>query len=146
SLTPLGPTERTAMVQALLGGATIPSEIEDLIVSKTDGNPLFIEEMTRSLLERGALTRSPEGYVISRPVETLDPPDTVQDVLLARIDRLPPNLKEILQVAAVIGRVFGYPLLAHVVGRGVVLEPMLHELASLEFVYPTGLDPRGEYS
>ena len=146
SLAPLPPAERTAMAQALLGGATIPTEFETLIVSKTDGNPLFIEEMTRSLLERGAMTRTPEGYVVTRPVETLDPPATVQGVLLARIDRLPSDLKEILQVAAVIGRVFTHPLLAHVVGRGAALEPMLLELVDLEFIYPTNLAPRGEYS
>ncbi len=105
------------MAQALLGTATIPTEIEELIVSKTDGNPLFIEEMTRSLVERGAMARTPEGYVVTRPAETLDPPATVQGVLLARIDRQPEDLKEILQVASVIGRVFTYPLLAHATQR-----------------------------
>jgi class 3 adenylate cyclase len=78
SLAPLEPAERKAMAQALFETATIPAEIDELIVSKTDGNPLFIEELTRSLLERGAMARTPDGYVVTTPVSTLDPPATLQ--------------------------------------------------------------------
>jgi predicted ATPase len=134
-----------AMAQALLGAA-IPAEVEHLIVTKTDGNPLFIEELTRSLLESGALVQTPEGYMLTQPVEALEVPTTVQGVLLARIDRLHEDLKEVLQVAAVIGRVFSYPLLAQVVQRGSELEQTLGELADLEFIYPTSLAPQREYS
>jgi predicted ATPase len=146
SLAPLPPAQRTAMAQALLGTTAIPPEVEELIVSKTEGNPLFIEELTRSLLESGALVRTPEGYVLTQPVETLGLPTTVQGVLLARIDRLHEDLKEVLQVAAVIGRVFSGPPLAQVVQRGPELEQTLGELADLEFIYPTNLAPQREYS
>jgi predicted ATPase len=78
SLAPLEPAERKAMAQALFETATIPAEIDELIVSKTDGNPLFIEKLTRSLLERGAMARTPDGYVVTTPVSTLDPPATLQ--------------------------------------------------------------------
>jgi tetratricopeptide (TPR) repeat protein len=145
-LEPLAPAQRTAMAQALLGTTAIPQAVEQLIVRKTDGNPLFIEELTRSLLESGALVQTPEGYRLTQPVEALHVPTTVQGVLLARIDRLPEDVKEVLQVAAVIGRVFSEPVLAHVVQRGGALEPMLRELADLEFIYPTSLTPPREYS
>jgi predicted ATPase len=145
-LEPLAPAQRTAMAQALLGAAAIPAEVEHLIVTKTDGNPLFIEELTLSLLESGALVQTPAGYRLTQPVEALHVPATVQGVLLARIDRLPDDLKEVLQVAAVIGRVFSEPVLAQVVQRDAVLEQMLRELAELEFIYPTSLAPQREYS
>jgi class 3 adenylate cyclase/tetratricopeptide (TPR) repeat protein len=145
-LAPLAPLQRTAMAQDILGTAEIPAELEQLIVTKTDGNPLFIEELTRSLLERGVLVRTPEGYHLTQPVAALDLPTTVQGVLLARIDLLADELKGVLQMAAVIGRVFSYPLLAQVTPRGAALEQALLELEDLEFVYPTSLAPQREYS
>ena len=90
--------------------------------------------------------RTPAGYVLTRPVETLEVPTTVQGVLLARIDRLPEEVKEVLQVAAVIGRVFSYPLLARVVQRSAELEQLLLHLEEQEFIYPTSLAPQREYS
>jgi tetratricopeptide (TPR) repeat protein len=146
SLTPLAPAHRTRIAQEVLGTTAIPLEVEQLIVSKTDGNPLFIEELALSLVESGVLVRTPAGYVLTRPVETLEVPTTVQGVLLARIDRLPEDVKEVLQVAAVIGRVFSHPLLAHVVQRGAELEPLLLHLEEQEFIYPTSLTPQREYS
>jgi class 3 adenylate cyclase/tetratricopeptide (TPR) repeat protein len=153
SLEPLSPEQSTALAQALLGTATIPPELEHLIITKTEGNPLFVEELTRSLLESGALVQQNGSYVLTTPVAALDIPTTVQGVLLARIDRLHEELKEVLQVAAVIGRVFSYPLLARVVERLIepsfstlALESVLGELESLEFIYPTGVSPQQEYS
>jgi class 3 adenylate cyclase/tetratricopeptide (TPR) repeat protein len=145
-LEPLSPAQRTAMAQHILGKATLPPEVEQLIVTKTDGNPLFIEELLRALLESGALVQTPEGYALTTPVERLDLPTTVQGVLLARIDRLHDDLKEVLQVAAVMGRVFSYPLLAQVVRQGAMLEQLLVELEDLELIYPTSLAPQREYS
>jgi class 3 adenylate cyclase/tetratricopeptide (TPR) repeat protein len=145
-LTPLAPAHRTTIAQEVLGTTTIPPEVEQLIITKTDGNPLFIEELARSLVESGALVQTPEGYVLTRPVQTLDVPATVQGVLLARIDRLPEDLKAVLQMASVIGRVFSYPLLAHVVQHDAELEHMLLDLEEQEFVYPTSLAPQREYS
>jgi tetratricopeptide (TPR) repeat protein len=146
SLTPLAPAHRSRIAQEVLGTTMIPPEVEQLIVSKTDGNPLFIEELALSLVESGALVRTPAGYVLTRPVETLEVPTTIQGVLLARIDRLPEDVKEVLQVAAVIGRVFSFPLLAHVAQRSAELEPLLLHLEDQEFIYPTSLAPQREYS
>ena len=129
------------MVQELLGSTTLPPELEQLIATKTDGNPLFIEELTRSLLESGALQET-GGYRITQPLATLNIPPTVQGVLLTRIDRLHEDLKYVLQVVSAIGRVFSYPLLAQVVEPGTDIEPILGQLADLEFVYVTALAPQ----
>jgi class 3 adenylate cyclase/tetratricopeptide (TPR) repeat protein len=142
----LSPAQSTAMVQELLGSTTLPQELEQLIVTKTDGNPLFIEELTRSLLEIGALVQEAGIYRITQPLATLDIQPTVQGVLLTRIDRLHEDLKYVLQVASAIGRVFSYPLLAQVVEPGTDIEPILGQLADLEFVYVTALAPQREYS
>jgi class 3 adenylate cyclase/tetratricopeptide (TPR) repeat protein len=142
----LTPAQSQAMVQDLLGVATLPPELERLIVAKTDGNPLFVEELTLSLLESGDLVQEPVGYRLTRPLAALDIPATVQGVLLARIDRLREDLKAVLQVASVIGRVFSHPLLAHVVQQDLELEQTLLQLEDLEFLYITTLAPQREYS
>jgi class 3 adenylate cyclase/tetratricopeptide (TPR) repeat protein len=142
----LTPEQSQAMVQDLLGVATLPPELERLIVAKTDGNPLFVEELTISLLESGDLVQEPAGYRLTRPLAALDIPATVQGVLLARIDRLREDLKSVLQVASVIGRVFSHPLLAYVLQQGPELEQILLQLQDLEFLYPTTLAPQREYS
>ncbi len=90
----------------------MPPELERLIGETTDGNPFFVEELTLSLLESGELVREDGGYAMARPVAALRLPTTVQGVLLARIDRLDDELKQLLQVASVIGRVFSAPVLA----------------------------------
>jgi predicted ATPase len=120
--------------------------LEQFIATKMDGNPLFGEELTRSLLECGALVQDTGGYRIAQPLAPLDIPPTVQGVLLTRIDRLHEDLKYVLQVASAIGRVFSYPLLAQVVEHGTEVEPILGQLADLEFVYLTALAPQREYS
>ena len=145
-LEPLSPAQSTVMAQDILGVEAIPAEIEQLIVSKTDGNPLFIEELTRSLLESGSLVQTPTGYILTRPLQSLDVPTTVQGVLLARIDRLPEDLKQVLQTAAVVGRVFHYALLASVLQNSSELEALLLQLEDLEFIYPTSVAPQREYS
>jgi predicted ATPase len=121
----LSPAQSMAMVQELLGSTTLPPELEQFIATKTDGNPLFIEELTRSLLESGDLVQEAGGYRIAQLLAPLDVPPTVQGVLLTRIDRLHEDLKYVLQVASAIGRVFSYPLLAQVVERGTEVELIL---------------------
>jgi tetratricopeptide (TPR) repeat protein len=145
-LEPLSPVQSAAMVQELLGTATIPPELEQFIAAQTDGNPLFVEELTRSLVERGVLVCETESYRLTTSLEALDLPTTVQGVLLARIDRLAEDLKTVLQVASVIGRVFSYSLLAHVCRDGAALEQTLRQLEDLEFIYPTSTLAQREYS
>jgi class 3 adenylate cyclase/tetratricopeptide (TPR) repeat protein len=138
--------ESTALAQEILGTATIPAALERLIGDTTDGNPFFVEELTLSLLESGELVREDGGYAMARPAEALRLPTTVQGVLLARIDRLDDDLKQLLQVAAVIGRVFSAPVLAEMAAHRLDLEDMLLRLEELELIYPTTLAPPREYS
>jgi class 3 adenylate cyclase/tetratricopeptide (TPR) repeat protein len=142
----LSPEDSQTMVRTLLGTATIPAELEELVGAHTDGNPLFIEELTRDLLERGELVREDDRYVLTRPTEALALPTTVHGVLLARVDRLNPELRSILQVAAVLGRVFSHQLLGAVADVNTGLDQALLQLEDLDFVYPTALAPERQYS
>jgi class 3 adenylate cyclase/tetratricopeptide (TPR) repeat protein len=142
----LSPAQSTELVQELLGTMTIPPELEEFVVDRTDGNPFFIEELTLSLRESGDLRPASGGYVLERPVAALGLPTTVQGVLLARIDRLDDDLKQILQLASVIGRRFGAPVLAEMAGHRPDLEHRLLLLEDLDFIYPTTLTPQREYS
>jgi class 3 adenylate cyclase/tetratricopeptide (TPR) repeat protein len=138
--------ESTALAQEILGTATLPAALERLIDDTTDGNPFFVEELTLSLLESGDLVREDGGYAMTRPAEALRLPTTVQGVLLARIDRLDDDVKQLLQVASVIGRVFSAPVLAEMTEHRPDLEDRLRQLEELEFIYPTTLAPQREYS
>jgi class 3 adenylate cyclase len=146
SLPRLTREESTALAQEILGTATIPAALERLIDDTTDGNPLFVEELTLSLLESGNLVREDGRYAMARPAEALPLPTTLQGVLLARIDRLDDDLKQLLQGASVIGRVFSAPVLVEMAEHRPDLEDMLLQLEELEFIYPTTLTPQREYS
>ena len=138
--------QSSALIHGVLGTAAIPPEVERFVVAKTEGNPFFVEELTLSLLESGELVPSDGGYVLQRSLDALSLPTTVQGVLLARIDRLTGELKSVLQVAAVIGRVFSHGVLAHAIGRGDDVDQALVQLEDLEFIYPTRLALQREYS
>jgi predicted ATPase len=134
------------MVQDIVGMTALPTEFEQFITTKTDGNPLFVEELTRALMESGALIRGPEGYRLRVALTAPNLPTTLQGVLLARIDRLPEALKTVLQTASVMGRVFSYAVLAHVVAPGTDLDQVLLQLEELEFLYPCSPTPQRELS
>src|SRR5262249_15006490 len=127
-------------------GSRVAVEVERLIATNTDGNPLFVEELTRSLIENGDVQLRHGDYVLSRPVERVQVPATVQGVLLSRIDRLNEPLKQIVQAASVIGRVFTHQLLERVIGAGGDLEAGLTGLQVLELVHRTEAAGRREYS
>jgi class 3 adenylate cyclase/tetratricopeptide (TPR) repeat protein len=117
------------MVARVTGGRVLPAEVMKQIVAKTDGNPLFVEELTKAVLEAGILVEDPEGYRLEGPLPPLAIPDTLQDSLMARLDRLAP-VREIAQIGAAIGREFSYSLLRAVVGRDE--SALKHGLAQLE--------------
>jgi predicted ATPase len=102
------------MVEQVAGGRPLPKEVMDQIIAKTDGVPLFVEELTRAVLEAGILVEDLTGYQLQRPLPPLAVPATLHDSLMARLDRLSPG-KEIAQISAVIGREFPYALLRAVV-------------------------------
>jgi class 3 adenylate cyclase len=115
ALSRLGRAEAGAIVAEVAGGQALPVELFDAIVGRTDGVPLFVEELTKTVLE-GGLLREAEGRLeLAGPIPPLAIPATLSDSLLARLDRLAP-VKEIAQVGAVIGREFGRALLAAVAG------------------------------
>src|SRR5262245_50852908 len=105
-----------SMVARVTGGRPLPIEVTEQIVVKTDGNPLFVEELTKTVLEAGILVADADGYRLDGPLPPLAIPETLQDSLMARLDRLAP-VREIAQIAAAIGREFSYSLVRTLVGR-----------------------------
>ena len=135
-----------SMVARVTGGRVLPPEVMKQIVAKTDGNPLFIEELTKAVLEAGILGEDTDGYRLDGPLPPLAIPATLQDSLMARLDRLAP-VKEIGQTAAAIGREFSYSLLRVLVGRDETA--LKHALAQLEqagLVFRRGEPPEAVYS
>ncbi|MDQ3931284.1 MAG: AAA family ATPase [Actinomycetota bacterium] len=105
------------LVQALLGTEAPPAGLVELVVARSEGNPLFVEEILHSLVERRLLIRRAEGWTFSGDVADVDIPDSIHGLLLARIDRLPERAREVLKVAAVIGRQFSVRILDVVLDR-----------------------------
>jgi len=101
----IGRRQSAALVESVASGARLPGEVLEQIVGRTDGVPLFIEELTKAVLESGLLRRTPEGYALAGPLPPLAIPTTLQDSLLARLDHLG-VAKELAQVGSVIGREF----------------------------------------
>ena len=149
SILTLGRLDRNdveSMVAQVTGGRVLPTEVMKQIVAKTDGNPLFVEELTKAVLEAGILVEDAEGYRLDGPLPPLAIPETLQDFLMARLDRLAP-VKEIGQIGAAIGREFSYPLLRALVGRDETA--LKHALAQLEhagLVFRRGEPPEAVYS
>jgi predicted ATPase len=112
------------------------------IVAKTDGVPLFVEELTKAVLEGGLLVAGPQGWRLDGPLPPFAIPATLQDSLAARLDRLAP-VKEIAQIGAAIGREFSYPLLRAVAGRD---EPALRAALAAELLFRTGASPDARYT
>jgi tetratricopeptide (TPR) repeat protein len=142
----LSPGETQAMVQQILGTTAVPDELEKLVENHTEGNPLFIEELTLHLLESGDLAPDGDGYRLTKPSERMELPGSIQGVFLTRIDRLDPELRRLLQVASVLGRVFTGPLLSEMTGLGEQMDQALLHLEDLDFIYPTALAPERQYS
>jgi class 3 adenylate cyclase len=145
-LEPFTGRQSEVMVRHFLGDGTVPSEIFDFVADRTEGNPLFVEELTRALLETGVLARVGEGYILTRSLPSVDVPTSVQGVLTQRVDRLDPGLKALLQAASVLGRVFPHRLLASMVEGESLFDHGLDQLAQLEFIYALPASAEQEYS
>jgi tetratricopeptide (TPR) repeat protein len=146
ALAALSTADSVRVARATLGADELPGELESVIAGKADGNPFFVEELVRSLLETGALRREGGRVVLARALDEVVVPDTVQDVILARIGRLDPAVRSTLQVAAVIGREFGRRLLDHVAGEPERVARALGQLMAVEFVYEKTLFPEPVYA
>jgi len=129
-----------AMVANVTGGKGLPDEVLDQIVEKTDGIPLFVEELTRTVLEAGFLQDKGDHYELDGPLPALAIPATLQDSLMARLDRLAPFIKEVVQIGAAIGREFSRPLLAASSTLSEEeLDRALAELVDAELVFRRGI-------
>jgi tetratricopeptide (TPR) repeat protein len=133
------------MAQAMLATEHLPRALQTLIVQKAEGNPFFVEEVVKSLQEVGAIRRAGDDYVLSKPLEEIVVPDTIQDVLMARIDRLEETSKKTLQLASVIGREFSYRLLERLADIRERTEAYLQELKAIELIYEKHLFPELVY-
>ena len=113
-LSPLSDKDSQELVTNLLEIESLPENVRALILAKAEGNPFFVEEVIRMLIDRGNLARQDGNWVVAKPINTIDIPDTLQGVLIARIDRLPEDAKRVLQIASVIGRKFQVKVLEQV--------------------------------
>ena len=145
TLHPLSEAESETLIASVLGVADIPSDIDELISRKGEGNPFYLEEITKAFLERGIIQRAVEGYRLSRALTPTDVPETIQDVIVSRIDRLPEEHKQVIQTAAVIGREFAGRLLRRISDIQEHLDDCLSELKNLEFIYEKSVFPDLEY-
>jgi predicted ATPase len=113
SLNRLSPRQRAEMIVHLTGGKALPKDITDQIVDRTDGVPLFIEELTKTVVESGIVTETAAGYATTGPVAPLAIPTSLHASLLARLDRLAPT-REVAQIGAALGRQFTHELISAV--------------------------------
>jgi predicted ATPase len=146
-LDPLPPVSANAFLQALLGDEPRLEPLKQLLVDRTEGNPFFLEESVRTLVEIDALVGQPGAYRLGQVASSSQVPATVQAVLAARIDRLPAEEKRLVQTASVIGTEVPLPLLQAIVDLS---EEGLHgglaHLQAAEFLYETRLFPEREYT
>jgi len=133
------------LIRNVLHVPALEPGLEEKILEKTAGNPLFIEEIVRELLERGDLVKSGDQYVCKLSVEQCEIPNTVHGVLAARMDRLSEDLKRTMQVASVIGRDFAFRLLKTIMELGEELRSQMTNLVGLEILYEKALYPELEY-
>ena len=146
SLTRLDRRSGEALVERVAGGRTLPKELVDEILARTDGVPLFIEELTKTVLESELLQERDGRFVLQRPLPQLAIPTTLQASLMARLDRLA-AVREVAQIGAVAGRDFHFELLNAVAGLSKeILEEALEQLVRSELVFRRGEIPHAIYS
>lgn len=134
------------MVGRVVGGKALPPEVVEQIVAKTDGVPLFVEELTKAVLESGLLREGEERYELTGPLPPLAIPATLHDSLMARLDRLA-TVKDVAQLGATIGRTFAYELLQAVSPLDeVTLQHGLRQLVEAELVYQRRVPPQATYT
>ena len=145
TLNRLSRKESAAMIARVAGGKALPEEVLGEIVAKTDGVPLFVEELTKTVLESDLLDDAGDRYVLSGPLPPLAIPASLQNSLMARLDRLA-SVKEVAQLAAALGRRFSHELLAAVsLLGGAALDDALDKLVESQLVYRRGTPPEASY-
>ena len=146
NLSRLPPRLRARMITHVTGGKALPKEIADQIIDRTDGVPLFIEELTKSVVESGVLTEGGDHYDVTKPVPLVAIPTTLHASLLARLDRLA-SVREVAQIAAVLGRQFSHELISAVAPMPQPqLDDGLAQLVRAELIFQRGTAPDAEYT
>lgn len=146
SLTRLNRRNGAALIDRVTAGKALPEEVMDQILARTDGVPLFVEELTKTVLETGLLQERGDHYVLQRPLPSMAIPTTLQASLMARLDRLAP-VREVAQIAAVIGREFSHEMLSIVAGLPKErLEEALAQLVRSELIFCRGQVPQAVYT
>jgi class 3 adenylate cyclase/tetratricopeptide (TPR) repeat protein len=145
ALDALSPAATAEMTGSLLGVPELPASLQELITRKAEGNPLFVEEVTKSLVEDGTLRREDGRIVLGRALADTAVPDSIHGVLMARLDRLEDAPKRALQMASVIGREFALRLLARVTEAGEHTSTLVGELRALELIYEKAAHPELAY-
>jgi class 3 adenylate cyclase/tetratricopeptide (TPR) repeat protein len=141
----LSEAETAIMASRILGTAQFPQELYAALMQKAEGVPLFIEEVTKTLLDLGVLERANGNYRLVKNLDEVSVPDTIQGIIMARLDRLGEDGKRTVQLASVIGRQFLARLLERIAGLTGQLEGLLQELKTLEIIYELGLLPEPAY-
>jgi class 3 adenylate cyclase len=145
ALSRLDRRDRTTLVEQIVGGKALPDEVVDQIADRTDGVPLFVEELTRSVLESGLLREETDRYVLDRALPPLAIPTSLHDSLMARLDRLA-SVRRVAQIGAAIGCQFSYPLLRTVSRLPEdELQAALASLVASELVFQRGTPPDAVY-
>jgi class 3 adenylate cyclase/tetratricopeptide (TPR) repeat protein len=147
TLSPLSAEASGSLIDNLIPGVDVPPDLRDRIVQKTDGNPFFVEEVVRSLIDTGVFVRSPGSgrWRVTVPMEDLAIPDTVQGVIMARVDRLDEDVKEVLKIASVVGRSFFYRVLRALTEAEQELDVHLRHLERVELIRERQRSPELQY-
>ena len=146
TLKKLSAVQSRQLVESLLTIENLPEPTKDMILRKSEGNPFFIEEVIRSLIDRDLVYREDDRWKARREIEDIDVPDTIQSVLLSRVDRLQAETRYVLQCASVIGRLFRYRLLDHLSQHERDLEEHLSQLEERELIHEERSIPELEYA
>ena len=134
-----------ALITHLAGGKPLPAEVVQHIVAKTDGVPLYVEELTKMLLQSALLREDADHYTLTGPLGSVAIPDTLQDALMARLDQLH-TAKEVAQLGAVLGREFAYEMLQALATQDeATVQAGLAQLVGAELLYQRGRPPRATY-
>jgi predicted ATPase len=137
--------ESRKLIDALLNIEDLPESVSDMILAKAHGNPFFVEEVVRSLIDSGVVYLDGDVWKASGAIESVTVPETVQSVVLTRVDRLEAELRHVLQSASVIGRVFRRRVLERVATQSSDIEQALWELEDHALIYQGRTVPEPEY-
>ena len=146
ALNTLSQKDSVEIAKAMLAAGSLPEDLITLIVHKAEGNPFYVEEVVKSLQELGVIRRSPEGgYVLAKRLDEIVIPDTIQGVIMSRIDRLEDAPKKTLQLASVIGREFTRRLLDRISEIRGRTDEFVRELKAIELIYDKSGSPELAY-